>query len=82
MNKPKSLFSWRPDSSGRRQITKQSKADGKKAPDWGKCPTDKENCWMKEVVAAGLPRRVRLWATPWAGPHQTPLSMGFSRQGH
>ena len=31
-------------------------------------------------VAIDLLRHVRLFATPWTIAHQTPLSMGFSRQ--
>ena len=34
---------------------------------------------MRQVYACML-SCVQLYATPWTGAHQTPLSMGFSRQ--
>ena len=37
---------------------------------------------MKKKVKVKLLSRVRLFATPWTVAHQTPLSMGFSRQDY
>lgn len=43
MNGPKTLFSWRPHSSGRRQTINQIKEYGRNTSDQDKCPTDNED---------------------------------------
>ena len=37
-------------------------------------------CKLSEYTTVFVAQYVRLFATPWTGAHQTPLSMGFSRQ--
>ena len=44
--------------------------------------TEENNIKERLLLLLSHFSRVRLFETPWTVAHQTPLSMGFSRQGH